>query len=212
MMFLLEYWILNYKNYFDKYTSVLTNNGWKRLKDVNLDNDLIAQFNSDFSISFEKGSNYSCVDYSGVLITITSSSGLSLLTVTPDSQIPYLEYTEEGSTHKVDYIHNINLDHNNYLYTTGKRDIQNIPELYFDRTYTKDELDAIQAEGVLKGYSVIINDNETSAYYLETNTAPFDSNDIIKSTYEDKIYTLSVPSGMMVTRRINKVVIGCTNV
>lgn len=211
-MFLLEYWTLNYKNYFDKYTSVLTDNGWKLIKDVDFENDLIAQFNSDFSISFEIGSKYDCRDYSGILLTITSSSGLSLLTVTPDSQIPYLEYTSNGSVHNVDYIHNINLDRNNYLYTTGKRDIQNLPELYLDKTYTKDELDLIQAEGVLKGYSVIINDAENSAYYLETNTAPFDSNDIIKSNYIDKVYSISVPSGMVVTRRFNKVVIGCTDV
>lgn len=201
-----------YKNYFDKHTSVLTTNGWKFIKDVDFDNDLIAQFNPDFTISFEIGYEFSSKDYSGILITITSPSGLSLLTVTPDSQVPYLEYTSNGSTHKVDYIHNIDLDRNNYLYTTGRRDLHDIPELYLDKVYTREELDTIQTEGVLKGYSVIINDAENSAYYLETNTASFDSNDIVKSNYTDKIYTLSVPSGMVVTRRFNKVVIGCTNV
>lgn len=212
-MFLLEYWILNYKNYFDKHTEVLTDSGWKLIKDVNLDTDLVAQFEPTYNIRFVTPKSVDTVqNYQGKMITITSSSGLSLLTVTVSSDIPHLNDYENRGLHIIKPLSNINLEDPVYLYTAGRRITTELPELFLDVVYTKEDIDLIQSNSVIRGYSLVVNDAGNSAYYLNTNTAPFDSNDIVEFDYTGSIHTLSISSGMLVTRRFNKVVIGCVNV
>ena len=71
---------------YDDETQILTNNGWKYFKDLNMD-DLVAEVNDDETYSFVKPLKYIDEEYDGDMYTFKDHYGKVNLMVTPNHRI-----------------------------------------------------------------------------------------------------------------------------
>lgn len=72
---------------YDEKTEVLTTKGWKLFKDLDKENDLVAQFNEDKSIEFVKPLKYYEADYDGKMYSFKNFTRSVDLLVTPNHRM-----------------------------------------------------------------------------------------------------------------------------